>query len=227
MKMCGVGEMGEIYQRSPHMAAGYLGLEVATKEKFIVNPFNASNPRDRLYKTGDIGRYMPDGIVECAGRADDQVKIRGFRIELGEIDTHLSQHPSIRENVTIVRRDINEEHVLVSYFVPHKKDDFDIADICTHLKSKLASYAIPSSTFYVLKPVTNYGLLSCAVFVPLSSMPLTPNGKIDKNKLPFPDTAASKKPHKGTNDTTTTTNKPRDQLETRLVRPSPKSILPY
>ena len=114
-------------------------------------------------------------VVECAGRADDQVKIRGFRIELGEIDTHLSQHPDVRENVTVVRRDIDEEHVLVSYFVP-TNDDFDVAKIRTHLREKLPGYAVPT------------------LFVPLKIMPLTPNGKIDRTKLPFPDTAKVQKP---------------------------------
>lgn len=71
-----------------------------------------------MYRSGDLGRYLPDGNVECCGRADDQVKIRGFRIELGEIDTHLSQHPLVRENVTLVRRDKNEEPTLISYIVP-------------------------------------------------------------------------------------------------------------
>jgi L-aminoadipate-semialdehyde dehydrogenase len=97
-----------------------------------------------------LGRYRPDGSVECAGRADDQVKIRGFRIELGEIDTHLSQHPAIRENVTLVRRDKYEEQTLVSYFVPFKAVE-DVAalvkDIRTYLKDKLPSYAIPAGNF--------------------------------------------------------------------------------
>ena len=160
--------------------------------------------RDRMYRTGDLGRYLPDGCVECIGRADDQVKIRGFRIELGEIDTHLSQHPLVRENVTLVRRDKNEEQTLVSYFVPianqdlhpfmssadEEEDDAELADtnvgkavfsrrryrrlirdIREYLKGKLPTYAVPT------------------VFVVLRRMPLTPNGKIDKNALPFPDTA--------------------------------------
>ena len=161
--------------------------------------------RDRVYRTGDLGRYLPDGNVECTGRADDQVKIRGFRIELGEIDTHLSQHPLVRENVTLVRRDKNEEQTLVSYFVPIANDDLHpfmssadeeedddaaladtnvgkavfsrrryrrlIRDIRDYLKQKLPGYAVPT------------------VFVVLRRMPLTPNGKIDKNALPFPDTA--------------------------------------
>ena len=112
---------------------------------------------------------MPDGIVECTGRADDQVKIRGFRIELGEIDTHLSQHPLVRENVTLVRRDKDEEKILVSYFVPLDGPGLEeyasdvpeegdgkgvaegmkryrrlIKDIREHLKKKLPSYSIPT-----------------------------------------------------------------------------------
>ncbi|CAO3630332.1 unnamed protein product [Cunninghamella echinulata] len=221
-KMCGVGEIGEIYVRAPGLAEGYLRLPDATNEKFIPNWF-VENPyeenskvdeslvegdawkkywfgkRDRMYRSGDLGRYLPDGTVECTGRADDQVKIRGFRIELGEIDTHLSQHPMIRENTTLVRRDKNEDQTLVAYFVPVQNLDAAFAsqdedaaiekennnggfvsqlkykrlikNVRDYLKKKLPSYAIPS------------------VFVPLIRMPLTPNGKVDKNALPFPDTA--------------------------------------
>jgi L-2-aminoadipate reductase len=88
-------------------------------------PWGWKGPRDRLYKTGDLGRRREDGNVECTGRIDTQVKIRGFRIELGEIDTQLSQHPYVRENVTLVRRDKDEEHTLVTYFVPETKRWFD------------------------------------------------------------------------------------------------------
>ncbi|KAG1222510.1 hypothetical protein G6F68_020623 [Rhizopus microsporus] len=80
-----------------------------------------------MNRAGDLGRYRPDGNVECTGRADDQVKIRGFRIELGEIDTHLSQHPFVRENVTLVRRDKNEDQTLVAYFVPNPTSNTDFA----------------------------------------------------------------------------------------------------
>ncbi len=228
---CAVGEVGEIYVRSGGLAEGYLGPPEVTAEKFMPN-FLAGPPtsapsyedtlegkpeaqfwkgiRDRMYRTGDLGRYLPDGTVECTGRADDQVKIRGFRIELGEIDTHLSRHPHVRENVTLVRRDKDEEKVLVSYFVPgagaseleeqSSANDQDpagsgaekkaggatsannlvrgmrrhrrlIKDIRDHLKKKLPSYSVPT------------------LFVPLTKMPLNPNGKIDKPALPFPDTA--------------------------------------
>ena len=187
--------------------------------------------RDRVYRTGDLGRYLPDGCVECIGRADDQVKIRGFRIELGEIDTHLSQHPLIRENVTLVRRDKNEEQTLVSYFVPianqelhpfmssadEEEDDTDLADanvgkavfsrrryrrlirdIRDYLKAKLPTYAVPS------------------VFVVLRRMPLTPNGKIDKNALPFPDTALL--------TPSTTTAPRRSSLDLPAMSPTERTI---
>lgn len=215
---CGVGEIGEIYVRAAGLSEGYRGLPDLNKEKFVNNWYVDSEiwvkkdelnkkpeeaawrdaawfgPRDRLYRTGDLGRYLPDGNVECCGRADDQVKIRGFRIELGEIDTHLSQHALVRENVTLVRRDKNEEPTLISYIVPKDspelmalKDDVEessdpiidglasygplIKDIKGYLKTRLALYAIPS------------------IIVPLKSLPLNPNGKVDKPKLPFPDTA--------------------------------------
>lgn len=145
--------------------------------------------------------------VECSGRADDQIKIRGFRVELGEIDTHLSKHPLVRENVTLVRRDKYEEKTLVSYIVPQMKvwtawleergmEDEPGAegmvgllrrfrslrdDAREYLKTKLPAYAVP------------------ATIIPLKRMPLNPNGKIDKPALPFPDiseisAAAPKKP---------------------------------
>jgi L-aminoadipate-semialdehyde dehydrogenase len=158
--LCGVGEVGEIYVRSGGLAEGYLRLEEVTAAKFLVNPFNKKSnlgtgsdiphylgARDRMYRTGDLGRYRSDGSVECTGRADDQVKIRGFRIELNEINTHLSQHPDIRETVTLVRRDKYEEQTLVNYFVP-LKNDIDLSrlvkDIRNFLKKKLPSYAIPA-----------------------------------------------------------------------------------
>ncbi|KAJ8097382.1 hypothetical protein POJ06DRAFT_303633 [Lipomyces tetrasporus] len=212
---CGVGEVGEIYVRAGGLAEGYLRLPDLTDQKFVKSWFVPAGhwadqapggaepwrefwmgPRDRLYRTGDLGRYTPDGNVECSGRADDQVKIRGFRIELGEIDTHLSQHPLVRENVTLVKRDKDEEPTLVSYVVPQNTSGLDdmlsghesldeepdpivkglvkyrrlIKDIRDYLKTKLPTYAVPT------------------VIVPLARMPLNPNGKIDKPALPFPDT---------------------------------------
>jgi L-aminoadipate-semialdehyde dehydrogenase len=138
-KMCGVGEVGELYIRAAGLAEGYLGDVEKTREKFIDNWFvdNAKwveadkvadkgepwrryykGPRDRLYRTGDLGSYLPSGAVRVSGRIDSQVKIRGFRIELNEIDANLSGSPLIRDCKTLVRRDRNEEPTLVSYIVP-------------------------------------------------------------------------------------------------------------
>lgn len=171
--LAGVGEVGEIYVRSSGLAEGYLSLPEVTAEKFLNNPFSTTEIfkpamqtlpyfkgiRDRMYRTGDMGRYQPDGIVECTGRSDDQVKIRGFRIELGEIDTHLSQHPGIRENVTLVRRDKNEEKTIVTYFVPidsHVDISEFVDDIREYLKQKLPSYAIPSGISYINRSVCRF-----------------------------------------------------------------------
>ena len=239
---CAVGEVGEIYVRSGGLAEGYLDQE-ASAAKFVNNWFSTKSPprkdtilhppcdfsgpealhwkgiRDRMYRSGDLGRYQPDGTVECTGRADDQVKIRGFRIELGEIDTHLSQHPLVRENVTLVRRDKDEEKILVSYFVPLDgpslsayasdiQEDEDpkgvvggirkyrrlIKDIREYLKKKLPSYSVPSRKWLpilllLLPSLTHLLVFLSLVIVPLKRMPLNPNGKIDKPALPFPDTA--------------------------------------
>lgn len=212
-QLCGVGELGEIYVRAGGLSDGYLDLPEMTAEKFLTNWFQSPvkqettkpipvgwmGPRDRLYRTGDLGRYLPDGNTEVSGRADDQIKIRGFRIELGEINTHLSNHRLVRENVTLMRRDKDEEPVLVAYVVPETNSEAEdmlsahesleedetiqpparglvkyqrlIKDIRSYLKTKLPSYAVPS------------------LIVPLSRLPLNPNGKIDKPRLPFPDTA--------------------------------------
>ncbi|KAJ2083548.1 large subunit of alpha-aminoadipate reductase [Coemansia sp. RSA 988] len=180
--LCGVGEVGEIYVRSGGLAAGYLRLPDATAAKFVNNWLaRDTDARDRMYRSGDLGRFRTDGAVECIGRIDDQVKIRGFRIELGEIDHLLAQHPRLRANATLVRRDMHEEQTLVAYVVPseaeqRRTDDPTrqdlIATLRTHLRAKLPAYAVP------------------AVFVPLPRLPLTPNGKVDRAALPFPDTPA-------------------------------------
>eukprot|EP00040_Diaphanoeca_grandis_P023592 m.128593 g.128593 ORF g.128593 m.128593 type:complete len:1288 (+) comp29345_c3_seq1:30-3893(+) len=169
MATAGLGELGEIFVRSPHMSAGYLRLPDATNEKFLQNPFS-KDPTDRMYRTGDLGRFRLDGTVECVGRADDQIKIRGFRVELGEIDTHLGQHPNVRENKTLVMRDANEEKQIISFFVP-LDNNYDIQSIRDHLKNKLPQYCVPT------------------VICPIKNMPLTPNGKVDTRRLPYPDAA--------------------------------------
>ncbi|KAG9248603.1 hypothetical protein BJ878DRAFT_4794 [Calycina marina] len=220
-RVCDVGEIGEIYVRAAGLAEGYLGSDELTKAKFVDSWFVDNSkwveadkkaakslaeepwrefyqgPRDRMYRSGDLGRYMPDGNVECVGRADDQVKIRGFRIELGEIDKYLSDHDIVMDNVTLVRRNKDEEQSLVSYIVPdmrrwpqwleiNKLEDDTSGeglqgrlrrfwplgdDIKKYLRTKLPTYAIPD------------------VIIPLDKFPVNPNGKKDKPALPFPDAA--------------------------------------
>lgn len=188
---CGVGEVGEIYVRAGGLARGYRGLPELNAEKFVVNWMGtrAEDPSlpagyDRLYRTGDLGRYTPAGDVEVSGRADDQVKIRGFRIELGEIDTHLSQHPAVRENITLVRANHNGEKALFSWVVFHTPVEVPegadpvvarlvgahdtLVSIRNHLKTRLAAYAVPG------------------VIIPVARLPLNPNGKVDKPKLAIP-----------------------------------------
>ncbi|CAO1627915.1 unnamed protein product [Jaminaea pallidilutea] len=233
---CAVGEQGEIYVRSGGLAEGYLASPEDNAAKFMPN-FLAPDAtfddtlqgtdvgqywkgiRDRMYRTGDLGRYLPDGTVECTGRADDQVKIRGFRIELGEIDTHLSRHQHVRENVTLVRRDKDEEKVLVSYFVPGPgaKELEEVSSAGEDAANDASSAAkslvrgmrrhrrlIKDIRDHLKKKLPAYSVPT--LFVPLGRMPLNPNGKIDKPALPFPDTALAQdilsKPKKGANGTT-------------------------
>ena len=169
-QLAGVGEVGEIYVRSPHVAKGYMGDEALTRERFIINPFTKT-PGDWLYKTGDLGRYLTDGDVEFFGRVDHQIKIRGFRIEPGEIEVVLGQHPAVREAVALAREDEPGEKRLVAYVVPNQERVPTTSELCSFLKAKLPEYMVPSA------------------FVMLEALPLTPNGKVDRRALPMPDQA--------------------------------------
>jgi len=167
-RLAGVGESGEIHLRSRHLARGYLGDEALTAERFRPNPLLASPEEgDRVYRTGDLGRYLPDGVVEFAGRADFQVKLRGFRIELGEVEAALARYPGVRECVVIVREDRPGDRRLVGYLV-----SVDIApeprDLRVFLGSRLPDYMVP------------------AAFVVLPALPLTRTGKVDRRALPAP-----------------------------------------
>ncbi|HKV08300.1 MAG TPA: amino acid adenylation domain-containing protein, partial [Thermoanaerobaculia bacterium] len=166
--LTGIGEVGEICVRSPHLAAGYLGDEAGTRERFRVNPFTG-RPGDRIYRTGDLGRYRPDGQVTFAGRADQQVKIRGFRIELGEIEAALGRLPGVKEAVVLARQDGADpaSRRLVAYVVGEPAVDPRQA-----LAAKLPAYMVPPAV------------------VVLEKMPVTPNGKVDRRALPAPEVGA-------------------------------------
>jgi len=167
-QLCGVGEAGEIYFRSSHLAKGYLGDETLTHERFILNPFTNADG-DRLYRTGDLGRYLPDGNVEHLGRVDRQVKIRGFRIEPGEIEATLAQHPAVRETAVIALQNKSDETSLVAYVVPLQPAGITTTELRQYLSEKLPAYMMP------------------AAFVMMDALPLTPNRKLDRTALPSPD----------------------------------------
>jgi thioesterase domain-containing protein/acyl carrier protein len=164
-----VGVPGELHIGGVGLARGYLNSDELTQERFISNPFGSG----RLYKTGDLARYLPDGDIEYLGRIDNQVKIRGFRIELGEIEAVLAQHPEVREVVVTVREDQPGNKRLVAYIVPHHKQLL-VSELRRFLKQQMPDYMIPSA------------------FMLLETLPLTPNGKVDRKALPVPDIAISK-----------------------------------
>ncbi|MDZ7960513.1 MAG: amino acid adenylation domain-containing protein [Aulosira sp. DedQUE10] len=165
-----VGVAGELYIGGDGLAREYLNRPELTAEFFITVPETGFIPEARLYKTGDLARYLIDGNIEFLGRIDRQVKIRGFRIELGEIETVLSQHPAVQQTVVIAAEDIPGDKELVAYIVPHQGQISTSMDLRQFLKAKLPEYMVP--TAYVL----------------LESLPLSPNGKVDRRALPAPNT---------------------------------------
>jgi thioesterase domain-containing protein/acyl carrier protein len=159
-----IGVRGHLHIGGDGVARGYLNRPDLTAETFIPDPFRAE-PGARMYKTGDLARYRPDGNIEFLGRGDQQVKIRGFRIELGEIETALGQHPVVRDVVVLAREDAPGEKRLVAYVVAESSAD----ELRRFLKDKLPDHMVP------------------AVFVLLERLPLLSNGKIDRRALPAPD----------------------------------------
>jgi len=190
LQLAGIGEVGEIYVRTPYLASGYIGNHEA-QERFILNPLTEI-PSDKLYKTGDIGRYLPDGNIEILGRIDHQVKIRGFRIELGEIEATLGKYPTVQETVAIAPEDVSGDKQLVAYVVPKSNQLCTTEDLRHFLKEKLPSYMIPTA------------------FVMLESLPLTPNGKVDRLALPVLEQVRQ--------EAEQTCVAPRDHLESQLVQ---------
>ena len=163
-----IGVAAELYIGGAGLARGYVMRPEVTAEKFIPNPFG-NEPGARLYKTGDLARYLPDGNIEFLGRIDHQVKIRGFRIELGEIESVLSHNTALREAIVVAREDAPGDRRLVAYIVPASPRASLIAELRAFLKEKLPDYMVPS------------------FFVVLEALPLTSNGKLDRNALPAPE----------------------------------------
>ncbi|MFB2983428.1 amino acid adenylation domain-containing protein [Microseira sp. BLCC-F43] len=165
-----IGVTGEIYIGGDSLSRGYLNRPYLTAEKFILNPFERANSQSlkpsRLYKTGDLARYLPDGNIQLIGRIDSQVKIRGFRIELGEIETILKQHPAVRDAVVLAQEESEKPNHkrLVAYIVA-KETATTTVEMRDLLTKKLPNYMVPSG------------------FVILEILPLLPNGKVDRNAL--------------------------------------------
>ena len=159
-----IGVDGELYIGGAGLARGYLNRPELTAERFISHPFS-SDPKARLYRTGDLARYLPDGNLDYRGRIDYQVKIRGFRIEIGEIESTLHTYVYVKEAVVIVREDQPGDKRLVAYVV----GDGNVDGWREYLKAKLPSYMVPSG------------------FVAMEAIPLTANGKVDREALPMPE----------------------------------------
>ena len=166
-----IGISGELYVGGIGVGRGYLGEAQRTEEAFISDPFG-NEPGTRLYKTGDLVRYRSDGTLEFLGRIDHQVKLRGYRIELGEIEAVLSRHAAIRECVVLAREDTPGNQRLVAYVVLQREQNITTDELSGYMKDVLPEYMIPSA------------------FVLLHSLPLTANGKLDREALPAPNQAA-------------------------------------
>ena len=163
-----VGVSGEVYIGGDGLARGYLNQPGMTAERFVPDPFSTT-PGARLYRTGDIGRYLEDGNIEFLGRADHQVKIRGFRIELGEIEAVLCRHRLVREAIVVTQEATAGQKRLVGYVVAEGVEELSTGELRQHLAETLPEHMIPS------------------VLMVLEEMPLTPNGKVDRRALPAPD----------------------------------------
>jgi len=182
-----IGVPGEIYAGGAGVAKGYLGRPELTRERFIPDPFG--DPSDLLYRTGDIGRYMPDGTVEFMGRRDRQIKIRGFRVEPGEVESAILRCTGVREAVVTVV-DAGARKRLVAYFVRERDSAITPSEILRFVRSSLPAYMVP------------------AELVEIAALPLTDNGKVDLQALPAPSLSLA-------NDTA---GREPSEVELRLMR---------
>ncbi|MBU6399951.1 MAG: amino acid adenylation domain-containing protein [Verrucomicrobia bacterium] len=186
-----IGVPGELFAGGDGLARGYLHQAGLTSERFVPHPFS-SDPAARLYRTGDLVRYLPDGNLDFLGRIDQQVKIRGFRVELGEIEAVLAQHHGVQDCAVLTRNDASGNKQLVAYVVSDPRHPMSPERLRDHLARQLPDYLLP------------------AVFVPLPALPLTANGKLDRQALPTPKLTSVAERE--------TYAPPRDAVETQLVQ---------
>ncbi|MGA7624822.1 MAG: non-ribosomal peptide synthetase [Candidatus Acidiferrales bacterium] len=168
MQQVPIGVIGEIYIGGAGIARGYLNRPKLTRERFVPNPF-ICDPKARLYKTGDLGRYLPDGQIAFVGRIDDQLKIRGYRIEPNEIVSALNEHPAVLNSTVTAREGSAGDKYLIGYLVFNSESQSTASELQDFLRHRLPAHAIPS------------------VFVRLESLPLTASGKVDRASLPAPN----------------------------------------
>ena len=187
-----IGVPGELYASGEGLARGYLGHPDLTAEYFVPDPFT-DRPGTRMYKTGDMVRYVNDGNLHFLGRNDQQIKIRGFRVEPGEIETILCQHPQIREAVVVAYEELSGNKRLIAYLVPDTASSPAPEQVRAYLQSKLPVYMIPSA------------------IIILERLPLTSNGKLDRRALPAPESIPARNP---SDDRCAS---PRNQIEELLV----------
>ncbi len=158
-----IGAVGELYVSGDSVAMGYLNRPELNTERFLPNPFIEG---ERMYRSGDLVKWLPDGNLEYLGRTDHQVKIRGFRVELGEIEAVMAKYKKVKEAVVILKNGKDDVKYLCAYIVPDNR--LDIGELKQWLARELPEYMVPS------------------YYVQLESLPLTPNGKMDRNSLPEP-----------------------------------------
>lgn len=162
-----IGVVGELYVGGPGLARGYLHDASLTADRFVPRPFGGA-PGERLYRSGDLAKYLPGGVIEFVGRRDGQVKIRGFRIELGEVEAVLREHPDVEDVVAVCRRDAGRDNRLVAYVVARPGRSLGMDEVRAHMARRSPAYMLPSA------------------FVILPMLPLTANGKVDRAALPSP-----------------------------------------
>jgi acyl carrier protein len=160
--------VGEVYIGGAGLARGYLNRPELTAERFVTTSCGDCGT-ERLYKTGDLARYLPDGSIDFRGRIDQQIKIRGFRVELGEIEAVLGEHPAVQTSVVVAHENGVDSKRLVAYLVPAPGFNPTAPDLRDFLGTKLPDYMVPTT------------------FVRLAALPLTANGKVDRAALPDPD----------------------------------------